>query len=165
MYIPPQSVPCGLLCLVAFHIRRGRYCLFSFSGFTRASIQGISRVRHHAFFVVKIAGLVPTTEKQHALQLIWVRNLSSNSLPALLVRVWLRHAQVQTPTAVAKPLRRSRQLYLLRLVGLAFPYSNCYHHASFLPKRHRNRICPNTTRKESRNDSQYHCQSRHFGRI
>ena len=27
MYIPPQSVPCGLLCLVAFHIRRGRYLL------------------------------------------------------------------------------------------------------------------------------------------
>ena len=26
MYIPPQSIPCGLLCLVAFHIRRGR-CL------------------------------------------------------------------------------------------------------------------------------------------
>lgn len=27
MYIPPQSIPCGLLCLVAFHIRRGRYLL------------------------------------------------------------------------------------------------------------------------------------------
>ena len=27
MYIPPQSIPCGLLCLVAFHIRRGRSLL------------------------------------------------------------------------------------------------------------------------------------------
>ena len=27
MYIPPQSIPRGLLCLVAFHIRRGRSLL------------------------------------------------------------------------------------------------------------------------------------------
>ena len=27
MYIPPQSIPCGLLCSVAFHIRRGRSLL------------------------------------------------------------------------------------------------------------------------------------------
>ena len=31
MYIPPQSIPCGLLCLVAFHIRRGR-CLLILIG-------------------------------------------------------------------------------------------------------------------------------------
>ena len=31
MHIPPQSIPCGLLCLVAFHIRRGR-CLLILVG-------------------------------------------------------------------------------------------------------------------------------------
>ena len=29
MYIPPAERPSGLLCLVAFHIRRGRYVLIS----------------------------------------------------------------------------------------------------------------------------------------
>ena len=52
MYIPPQSVPCGLLCLVAFHIRRGRYCLFSFSGFTRASGKRINVDKVPRFFCV-----------------------------------------------------------------------------------------------------------------
>ena len=33
MYIPPQSVLHGLLCLVAFHIQRGRYLLILVAGF------------------------------------------------------------------------------------------------------------------------------------
>ena len=52
MYIPPQSIPCGLLCLVAFHIRRGRSLLILAKGFTRTSIERISKGKVPRFFYI-----------------------------------------------------------------------------------------------------------------
>ena len=50
MTIPPQSILCGLLCLVAFHIRRGRCLLILAKGYTRTSNQRISKSKVPRFF-------------------------------------------------------------------------------------------------------------------
>ncbi len=51
MTIPPAEHPSGLLCLVAFHIRRGRCLLILAKGFTRASIWRISKGKVPRFFI------------------------------------------------------------------------------------------------------------------
>ena len=54
----------GLLCLVAFHIQRGRFLLVLVCRVLQEPpFREQARIRFHAFFVVKIAGSEPTAKK------------------------------------------------------------------------------------------------------
>ncbi len=57
MTIPPQSVLDGLLCLVAFHIRRGRYVLILIGkGLAGTSLQRISKGKVPRFLYIYTNG-------------------------------------------------------------------------------------------------------------
>ena len=135
-----RASTCGLLCLVAFHIQRGRFLLVLVCRVLQEPpFREQARIRFHAFFVVYMQVRSQPQKRWHAIQLIWVRNLPPNSLSPLLVCLWLCPQQVQTPTFAAKPFYRCRQLYLLRLVGLAIPDTYRYHNYPLFSERYQYR--------------------------
>ena len=127
---PAAERPC-VDCSVWWHFifGVGVTCLFLLVGsFRNLKRENKQRVRYHAFFVVIMQVWCQPQKRWHAIQLIWVRNLSPNSLSPLLVCLWLCPQQVQAPTIATKPIYRCCKLCLLRLVGLAILDTHCYHY-------------------------------------
>ena len=62
MYIPPQSVPRWTALFGGIHIRRGRCLLILAKGFTRASLQRISKGKVPRFFLYAYMGKMLTTK-------------------------------------------------------------------------------------------------------
>ena len=157
-YVYPAAERPHVDCSVWWHFicGVGVACIFLLVGsFRNLKRENKQRVRYHAFFVVRNAGLVPTAEKQHAIQLIWVRNLSPNSLSPLLVCLWLCPQQVQAPTIATKPIYCYCKLYLLWLVGLEILDSYCYYYYPLIPKWYRYWKSTYKARKESCDDCQH----------
>ena len=130
MYIPPQSVPCGLLCLVAFHIRRGRYCLFSFSGFTRASIQGISKSKVPRFLFIFTGGQEPTSHKLYFYEKIIIAcSIIAVFSIGLASRKWHLWCKSYVGICQWHPhhlwLRRYAELQIRQISLVFFAYKHC----------------------------------------
>lgn len=158
------SYSCEYACISAWTL----LFILTWKVLAGTSMRRISRVRYHAFYMYR-GCLVPPSRNalpavrnpKYALQLHRVCRFPSDSFPALLVCVRLRAPTLQAPTVPAKPLHRCCQLHLLWLVELAVPNPHRFHHPLLVPQRHRHRACPIPAHAQSRDDRQYHHQSRH----